>query len=129
MKISESSAERDEQSASLPGNANPSRGHLHRNDCTQSLSNVISGQIVVFIFKNSVLAGIVVENACECGLKAGQVHSPFNRVDVVGETKFLRRNVIDILKRDLHVDIAFLPSCIERIAVPRFNAVSQETDV
>ena len=57
--------------------------YLDRDDCRQSLTHIVTRQVVGVIFDQSRFAGIVIDNPSERTLKAGFMRSAFVRVDII----------------------------------------------
>ena len=58
---------------------------LDRDERRETLADVFAGEVLVFLFEDALLAGVVVDGARERAAEAGEVRAAFGGVDVVGE--------------------------------------------
>ncbi len=70
--------------------------NLDRDDCGQPFAEVVAGDFHLALFEKAVIFGIFFQCGCEAASEAGQVRSPFYRVDVVDKRidVFVERAVI-----------------------------------
>ena len=83
--------------------------NLDADDCGDSLSDIISGEVLVIVLENLVPSSVIVEGLSERISEAHQMHAAFRCVDVIYKTVFAVVVGIVVLESDFHIYIVLHP--------------------
>ena len=83
-------------------------GHLHGNNAGKPFADVVAGKIVLVIFQNIILAGVVIEHAGQRRAETGEVHAAFDGIDVIDEGVHVFAVALLVLHGDVYDDLVLL---------------------